>query len=179
MRQLRWFYFKEEDGKDWGSSDGDSSPSRYNTVMFKRWAIRGVLVGLLLLCLGGWGWSWVHFNSLSYGHRGYYVACYSKPGRVELVGGYSQAVTEEGWEWVGYHRKYYGSYDLWFMAQVPPIIGKPRNMVFADEWTWNVSVPYWILSGVFFLALLYVWRKTRHKLSAATAFPVETTGGQP
>ena len=135
----------------------------HNPVIVKRWAIRGLFVLPVVLCVGGWLESCHDEDAFGYDGTpsGFYVA--SQGGSLALV--YRQTPVSPGW-W--FERQYFRERtvihtgDRYFLGF--GYVRYPKSGWFA--------VPYYFLVVVFSVFLFFVWRKTG-KRKPVGAFPVE------
>ena len=146
---------------------------REDACMVKRWIIRSIFMLPILLCVGGWGWSFGHWNTLEVAagklHRLGLENAYGCLWVHYFGGGLSS-----GFWWVGH-----GSIDSVERCIVPRWKSCFLGFSYWHEplgWRmpihWQVMVPYWFLILVFAGLLYFVWRKTG-KPKPAGAFPVE------
>jgi len=133
--------------------------------MKRRWVIRLIFILPILLCLGGWGWSFTHNGRIEMGRGGIWGSCGTIWGSVTIqydhyappIGLQCDVYRESeahlllhpdiGFLGFGYSGPPYGPHALF--------------------------MPYWFLILVFSSVLFIVWRRTRPKVNPATAFPVE------
>lgn len=151
------------------SGDNNGRPSMRN---FGRWFIRSCFMLPIFLCVFGWVWSMGHLNSLSYGSNNFYVSCDSFHGRVYLVGIHPRFAFEEGWTWRVMDDKSFLPLGHWYDV----LCFEFQKYINGGNWRLNVGLPYWFLIVLAALALFYVWRKTRAKVTAIT-FPEKVKGG--
>ena len=158
----------------------------------KRWIIRSFFIGLLLLCVGGWRWSYFFCESLAYQQPRTLNPAENK--YVEVSGGnlllmtyvpFSDDATPWPVGWTYYHRhrdrddvNWEKRFDSWegprflgfhffYKASPRPAIGN------ADR---GIQVPFWFPTTISAALLWLVWRKTRSK-AKGRAFPVEANQG--
>src|ERR1035437_2935134 len=135
----------------------------------KRWIIRSFLIGLLLLCVGGWvgsywcGWI-IRYSNPRVGHFVLWDA-ESFCGKIYLW--HSVYTTSaEGWHFYtwrpkSFNEKYHGMHEGGGFGIIDP------------DHDIHVAIPFWFPT-TFAAALLWlVWHWTRPKISPSKAFPVE------
>ena len=151
--------------------------------MWRRWIIRGVFLSLLVLCVGGWGWSYWFLDGIerrgspNAGIRtlnGYLVADYITPGRGSGWFCWQRSVRDLGdpyyalWGEFGFKTTSFlgfavGEVDTYWGKPLPPSSSARRY----------VQIPLYFPALLSALGVLYVWRKTRVTADFKTAFPVE------
>jgi hypothetical protein len=131
----------------------------YNLAMKRRWIIRGLFIGLLLLCVVGWLWT---FNSGGY-LRGEVWAIHLWAGDITVA------------RWASGPAK--SDFQLYFERSM--LRGQWRQQgllgfrVQKGPLGMAVGVPFWFLIATSSAIVWLVLRKTRPKIDPAKAFPVE------
>lgn len=151
--------------------------------------IRGLFLLPLLLCVGGWGWSVGYHAILQHTYDESTIFYGTRWGSVYVVWDEKSGspVTSKPSHWSSQIR----TSQIRILALENPAGAMMGYKVsfggfhyfktgLADNervWTLGfIGVPYWFLMIFFAGGLLFVWRKTRGKASAETAFPVEISG---
>jgi hypothetical protein len=127
--------------------------------MKRCWFIRGFIIALLMLCIGGWASSYLRSSFITYDHS---VS--------ELCLGF-----ENGMLCLGLKKIRSPAYD-------PIYIGPPNEQHFlgffilihrVTPWSqFEVGIPFWCPTGLLAALLIYAWRKTSRP-KPLKAFPVE------
>jgi len=132
--------------------------------MKRCWIIRGVFLALLLLCVGAWVWT--HRSGMSLGWGGRFTGMVvSERGELCLMRFDDTSLPFGG--------------IIFQRTGIMGLFGNMGNGFLGFMWgneqgqSW-IALPFWFLTSVLALILIYVWRKTRPKPNPATAFPVET-----
>jgi hypothetical protein len=151
--------------------------------MKRRWITRGILIGLLLLCVGAWTWSASNFGLVAYQFNSGFIGCATKWGAVRIVLNTKESVSDEG----GWHANHSITRDStpdhdypthithWFPVRPSdrdPGVLWILGFSCADNPTFHaLQIPYWFFVVLLSSILFFVWRKTRPKVKGL-AFPV-------
>ena len=131
--------------------------------MLLRWIIRGLVIELLLLCVGGWVFSYQTGTQVSslytfYRHNGSEIQAVIKDGQVHLiktVGSYHVIMPKT---WLGF-----GFRDSKFVSHTSE-----------SYWCWWGIIAFWFPTTLSVGLLWPIWRITRPTL-IGRGFPVEIT----
>ena len=133
-------------------------------AMLRCWIIRGIFIGLLMLCVGWWVESYGHSDEVTYissGGRG--CTIFSDKGGLRLV---IHLRNEICTGWIFDHqttnpaqRRVVLTGEEFFLG-----FGYARNCGPGFDCQW-LYIPYYFLVLLFSLASYYVWRKTRPKVA--------------
>jgi predicted small integral membrane protein len=145
--------------------------------MKRRWIIRNFFIAVLLLCVGAWAWSYLYLGGISY-RRGQLLVFAANHGELWI------RWVERGWGPDGVSVSYDPVPEDYAMSE-KYIRSYPRTKYFLGFFTSKdmnsftgrerqAGIPFWFVTSVLAIALIYVWRKTRPKPNPATAFPIET-----
>jgi hypothetical protein len=136
--------------------------------MNRRWIIRSISIGLLLLCVTGWGCSFLCWAGIQNRQDAttYEMTVSQGTGQLDLRWGYETS-TPEGW-----------SLDIGKIGDGFPTPAGSRALGFhiayenspTDIGDFEVDVPLWFPTGVSVILVWLAWRKTR---PVGHAFPVE------
>jgi hypothetical protein len=138
--------------------------------MKRRWIIRCFFIGLLVLCAGGWGWSYRYAWGIGYsGHSYWAVEC--ARGEIYLVW-VRDSVTRgfpTGWAIIA------APATIAFDVRLAGEYGDYYYLRFhfdkkVDEWV--CTIPFYCLTVLSTVFLWFAWRKTR-PAAKGRAFPVE------
>ena len=134
--------------------------------MWRRWIIRSLFLGLLLLCVGGWGGSCTdHAPLIGYAHMDrpnvQYMAIMDRGTLYLCRSRYCMAYPE-------------GLFCQW--APWRPSSDSPVHFLgFSDQndgfFHWS-GIPFWFLTTLSGSALFFIWRHTGQR-NLGGAFPVE------
>ena len=134
----------------------------YNKAM-KRWIIRSFFIGLLLLFVGGWAWSYHTESNINYGGRNFWEATCNW-GNFSL-GWISYNNRHDGWEvFTNPARDWNVTGGSWVAFDT---VNEPNKK--------SVIIPFWLPTILLATLLWLVCRKTRPKINPRKAFPVEIT----
>jgi hypothetical protein len=148
--------------------------------MKRRWIIRSFFFVLLVLCIGGWAWSYFRWTVVMFDFGGGLLEFNATDGGQLLVGWDTPDRPRgrpDGLEWVRVHSlplqkgfvrgKNVGEHYFWGFGVSNYHSKKGYGSVF------GVDVPFWFVTGIIAIPTVYAWRKTRSKPNPSTAFPVE------
>ena len=125
-------------------------------------------------CLAGWAWSGTHGTSVRATGRETRFSLTSEWGVISASCGQANSPRNE--------------FDYLMVRMVEdhwwPIFTGYSHAGFAcyrqggGFWSWNASVPYWFLTLVVIIVVVFVWFRTGRRRRAGRGFPVETKGGR-
>ena len=139
----------------------------------KRWIIRSFFIGLLLLCVGGWGLSYVYDDFFGYEYAptgSWYMQCGG--GKFMFVyEDYISTPRPTGYWFVG-HQTHFRN-ELYGGSKGGRMLGFRVSWEFLPFFSfWHAEIPFWFLSTILAVLLWLAWRWTRPK-AQGRAFPVE------
>ena len=143
--------------------------------MFKRWIIRGFFIWLVLLCMGGWAWSYGRSDGVGYlsdTGRGWLLS--SGGSALALCYGKNDEPPTE--KWVSIHDTLEPSERHVFFPGGTSFLGFGYTHLVAPGHEFSaITIPYWLPTILAAFSLCFVWWGTR-KRKAGGDFPVELAG---
>src|ERR1035437_8685370 len=127
----------------------------------KRWCIRSVFVGLLLLCVGGWGWSYKYGWVINYDYGRGLSTLESVWGEIHLCW-YDTSVSQSTGMPFDPMPKGEGFSASSFPCDASFDSGRADHyrlgFVVSNDW---IAIPFWFPTIIAAALLWWVWRKTR------------------